>query len=168
MGVKFKVIDSRKRLMSSMTTEQEEYLHRLKIEDNEEKLSESELTKTDKSKQQKSTHILEDTPGHSKEIKDFDAKVSDDEEEQKGRQVRLEAVADAKINLELIRAELKRVKNRVKGSKRKKGKKLKKKDKADTEEMIRLEREVEKMAKEVKEIEAETSFDEGDSDKKKK
>merc|ERR1712181_31570 len=58
-----------------------------------------------------------------------------------GRQERLEAVADAKSKLDLIRSELERVREKVSTSKKKKGKKLKKKEKADHEEMKRLEKE---------------------------
>merc|ERR1712240_2799 len=154
--------------MRSLTPEQEQYLHQLKIEEMKEKLSNSEKGNTESNVQK-----LEDTLGNSKSRDDIkeendspNTKVLDDESKEKERRERLEAVADAKINLEQMKAEFKRVKNRVKGSKKKKGKKLKKKDR-DTEEMIGLERELERMAKQVKDIEADSSSDEGESDRRK-
>ena len=164
---KFKLKDSKKRLQS-IPPEQEEYLEKIKEDAIEGRVINKEAGEL------RVVRRLEDSTTAIKvenkaELEDGEvcssAVASDDDEE---RAERLEAVADAKVNLELIRTELERVRKKVHGSsKGKKGKKLKKKDKADHEEMVRLEKEVEEMAKEVMDIEKESSLEKEEKEKKK-
>merc|ERR1711953_902040 len=111
--------------------------------------------------------IKEETEPEEGEVCSSAMPSDDEKDDEVERQERLEAVADAKSKLDLIRSELERVREKVSSSKKKKGKKLKKKDKADQEEMKRLEKEVEEMAQEVKEIEEESTEAENSKSSKK-
>merc|ERR1712108_35624 len=90
--------------------------------------------------------IKEETEPEEGEVCSSAIPSDDEKDDEVERQERLEAVADAKSKLDLIRSELERVREKVSTSKKKKGKKMKKKEKADHEEMKRLEKEVEEMA----------------------
>merc|ERR1712001_784257 len=78
--------------------------------------------------------IKEETEPEEGEVCSSAMPSDDEKDDEDERQERLEAVADAKSKLDLIRSELESVREKVSTSKKKKGKKMKKKEKADHEE----------------------------------